>query len=198
VRPPTLCPRAFTLVGSAVGPELDARSRPVRECAVRKPLPLVALGTAVFAVMQGMTSTTALISPAIAQVLRRPRDDGDDSLLLAAPGVEDPMYLAHRSHSSHRSHRSHSSHQSHYSGSYSPGVVPEPPPPPPKPATVSLVAYPGGRIFVDGKLVGQDSTGTLTLKPGTHEVRVENQFVGDTNTSITVAEGQTGTVLVNW
>lgn len=60
------------------------------------------------------------------------------------------------------------------------------------------MAYPGGRIFVDGKVVGQDSTATLTLQPGRHEVRVENRFVGDTNTSITVSEGQTGIVLIQW
>ncbi|MEZ4301596.1 MAG: PEGA domain-containing protein [Polyangiaceae bacterium] len=76
--------------------------------------------------------------------------------------------------------------------------APAPPPPPPRPATVSLVAYPGGRIFVDGKLVGTDSTSTLILAAGRHEVRIENQFVGDTNMALTVSEGQTGTVVLEW
>ncbi|WP_437819566.1 PEGA domain-containing protein [Sorangium sp. So ce1078] len=166
--------------------------------------PLVALGTAVMAIIQGAMSSNTLVPSALAQAPRRPDDDvdGEDPLLLTAPGIEQPMYLAHRSHRSHQSHRSHSSH---YSGGYKSGwrgsyeePAPEPPPPPPKPAAVSLVAYPGGRIFVDGKLVGTDSTATLILTPGTHEVRVENQFVGDTNTSISVSEGQTGMIVVQW
>ncbi|MDC0740807.1 PEGA domain-containing protein [Polyangium mundeleinium] len=165
--------------------------------------PLVALGTAIMAVVQGALPSDALVPSALAQSPRKPDDDGeDDSLLLTAPSIEQPMYLAHRSHSSHRSH---ASHRSHYSGGYGSGSrgsdseeAPAPPPPPPKPATVSLVAYPGGRIFVDGKLVGTDSTATLTLTPGRHEVRVENKFVGDTNTSIDVSEGQTGMIVVQW
>ncbi|WP_437580655.1 hypothetical protein [Sorangium sp. So ce887] len=147
-------------------------------------------------------SSNTLVPSALAQAPRRPDDDvdGDDPLLLTAPGIEQPMYLAHRSHRSHQSHRSHSSHYSGSSRSGSMGSyeAPEAPPPPPKPAAVSLVAYPGGRIFVDGKLVGTDSTAPLILKPGTHEVRVLNQFVGDTNTSISLSEGQTGMIVVQW
>ena len=63
---------------------------------------------------------------------------------------------------------------------------------------MSLVAYPGGRIFVDGKLVGTDSTNVLVLQPGGHEVRIENRFVGDTNQHIYVSEGQTGIIVVKW
>ncbi|MDC0685720.1 hypothetical protein [Sorangium atrum] len=165
--------------------------------------PLVALGTAVMAIIQGATSSNTLVPSALAQAPRRPDDDGDDDpLLLTAPGIQQPMYLAHRSHRSHQSHRSHSSH---YSGGHGSGwrgsyeePAPEPPPPPPKPAVVSLVAYPGGRIFVDGKLVGTDSTATLVLASGTHEVRVVNQFVGDTNTRIFLSEGQTGMIVIQW
>ncbi|WP_437728224.1 hypothetical protein [Sorangium sp. So ce861] len=155
------------------------------------------------AIIQGAISSNSLVPTALAQAPRRPDDDVDgEDLLLTAPGIEQPMYLAHRSHRSHQSHRSHSSH---YSGGHGSGwrssydePAPAPPPPPPKPAAVSLVAYPGGRIFVDGKLVGTDSTATLILTPGTHEVRVENQFVGDTSTSISVSEGQTGMVVIQW
>jgi hypothetical protein len=60
------------------------------------------------------------------------------------------------------------------------------------------VAYPGGRIFVDGKLVGTDSTATLTLSPGHHAVRIDNHFVGDTNMSIYLSDGQTGIVVLKW
>ena len=67
-----------------------------------------------------------------------------------------------------------------------------------EPARVTLVAYPGGRISVDGKLVGTDSTGVLVLQPGRHDVRIENRFVGDTEQQIDVAAGQTGIVLVKW
>jgi hypothetical protein len=63
---------------------------------------------------------------------------------------------------------------------------------------VTLVAYPGGRIFVDGKLVGTDSTGLLTLQPGSHDVRIENHFVGDTTQTVRVDEGQTGILVVQW
>ena len=113
------------------------------------------------------------------------------------------MLLAHRSHSSHSSHRSHSSHSSGgYVGRGSVGTdepAPAPPPaPPPTPARVSIMAYPGGRIFVGGKLVGVDSTSTLTLPPGNYTIRVENRFVGDTNQQVSIAEGQTGIVLVQW
>jgi hypothetical protein len=61
-----------------------------------------------------------------------------------------------------------------------------------------LIAYPGGRIFVDGKLAGTDSTGLLTLQPGSHDVRIENQFVGTKTQTIYVSDGQTGTVVVEW
>ncbi|MEO7328206.1 MAG: PEGA domain-containing protein [Minicystis sp.] len=60
------------------------------------------------------------------------------------------------------------------------------------------MAYPGGRIFVDGKLAGQDSTSTLTLEPGSYNVRVENRFVGDTTQKVVVEAGQVGVVLLVW
>lgn len=142
----------------------------------------------------------------MAEPVKRPREgEEDDPLLLVPPRIEQPsLLLAHRSHSSHRSHRSHSSHSSggyrgggSYGGDDSPPAVAAPAPPP-KPARVTLVAYPGGRISVDGKLVGTDSTGVLVLQPGRHDVRIENRFVGDTEQQIDVAAGQTGIVLVKW
>jgi hypothetical protein len=60
------------------------------------------------------------------------------------------------------------------------------------------MAYPGGRIFVGGKLVGVDATGTLTLPPGDYSIRIENRFVGDTNQQVSISEGQTGIILVQW
>lgn len=136
-------------------------------------------------------------------------------------------HRSHRSHQSHRSHRSHSSgHGSHYSspsysgGSYSGGSSsggsssggsssgssysgssgswqPKPAPAP-KPAKVSLVALPGGAIFIDGKRVGQDETKVLTLKAGAHQVRVENRFLGSHEYELTLSPGQTGTVKIEW
>src|SRR5687768_16871285 len=119
--------------------------------------------------MLGGAAPSGLLVPgAAAQVARRPEDEHDsDEPLLLTP-ADDRLgggYLAHRSHSSHRSHRSHSSHRSHYSSrNHSSGFVPYvPPPPPPKPATVSFLAYPGGRIYVNSKLMGTDSTGAMSL-----------------------------------
>jgi archaellum component FlaG (FlaF/FlaG flagellin family) len=63
---------------------------------------------------------------------------------------------------------------------------------------VSLVALPGGSIFVDGKSVGQDETAVLTLKPGNHAVRVENRFLGDHEVEISISAGQSGTVKIEW
>lgn len=60
------------------------------------------------------------------------------------------------------------------------------------------MAYPGGRIFVGGKLMGVDSTGTVTLPPGNYSIRVENRFVGDTTQQVAISEGQTGIILVQW
>jgi hypothetical protein len=160
-------------------------------------------------------------------VLRRKEEDDDGQLLLEAPRDEAPLLIAgHRSHSSHSSHSSHysgssghmshRSHMSHYSsgrgsdygGGYAPSpaptpppaYVPPPPPPPPKPkpALVSFVAYPGGQIFVDGKQVGTDSTGKLKLAAGTHEVRVENKFLGRTTVQVELVDGQTGVVNIEW
>jgi hypothetical protein len=60
------------------------------------------------------------------------------------------------------------------------------------------VAYPGGRIFVDGKDMGQDATARLKLAAGKHVVRVENQFLGHATVEVTLTEGQTGDVKIEW
>ena len=75
---------------------------------------------------------------------------------------------------------------------------PEPPPPPPKPARVSLVAFPGGRITVDGAVAGNDATTLLSLKPGKHYIRIENRFLGEHTTTVEVTVGQTGTLTIEW
>jgi len=46
--------------------------------------------------------------------------------------------------------------------------------------------------------VGHDTTGTLTLKPGSHDIRVENRFVGVETRTVAVAEGQTGVIEIDW
>lgn len=63
-----------------------------------------------------------------------------------------------------------------------------------KPASV---AFPGGRIFVDGKLMGTDTTATLVLEPGAHDARIENRFLGDHDMTVNIAEGQTGVIVID-
>ena len=163
------------------------------------------MGAALAALLGGMASTGLLLPGAAAQA-KRP-DEGDDRYLpLLAPPAKPPAeYLAHRSHSSHRSHVSGSGHSSGYVPGPTPDRTPAevvaptpPPPPPPKPATVSFVAFPGGRIFVDGKLAGSDSTAVMVLSPGPHTIRVENRFLGDQGVTIELREGQTGVVSIEW
>jgi hypothetical protein len=60
------------------------------------------------------------------------------------------------------------------------------------------VAFPGGRIFVDDKAVGQDVTAPMELSAGTHAVRVENRFVGQITIEVELLEGQTGEVKLEW
>jgi hypothetical protein len=177
---------------------------------VRRPA-LLPLGVALFAVAAGAAPSGLLAAEVLARALApiRSRDeDGQEQVpLLVAPHYEgDPFLLA-----SHRSHSSHSSHASHYSsrggGWYSggsdstyapavPAVVAKPKPP--KPARVSFAAFPGGRIYVDGKEVGHDASGVLRLSAGNHEVRVENRFLGGASLQVSLSEGQTGVVVVEW
>jgi hypothetical protein len=63
---------------------------------------------------------------------------------------------------------------------------------------VSFVTYPGGKISVGGKSVGRDATGTLKLKPGTYEVKVENRFLGTHTAIIELTDGQVGIVTIAW
>lgn len=176
---------------------------------------LMSLGAALLGVLGGAKATGLLVSDAAAQVgqwaaRRRDGEPADDHLLVVAPRDEGRMMLA-----AHRSHRSHSSHSSHYSGgggsrrSYgyggsdyvadpTPAPVAPPPPPPPKPARVSFVAYPGGQIYVDGKPEGTDATKVLKLPAGSHTIRVENRYLGDTTIEVNLSEGQTGMVEVKW
>lgn len=139
---------------------------------------------------------------------RSDEDEQSDVPLLVLPPDTSHAYLAHQSH---RSHSSHASHSSHYSGSGGGGSygggggyvddttpVAPPPPPPPKPAVVSFAAFPGGKIYVDNQLMGRDSTGTLTLKPGVHEIRIQNRFLGVETRNVTLSAGQTGVVEIEW
>lgn len=169
---------------------------------------LVPLGTALLGVLASAAASGMLVSDAAAYVTRRKEsDDEPDAPLLLVPVEEPSMLVRHRSHSSHRSHRSHSSgsgggHYSGYSPSPSPSPdprpAPSPPPAPPKPGRVSIAAYPGGRITVDGVPRGTDVTGVLTLSVGSHTVVVENKFLGTHTASVTIYDGQVGTVNVSW
>jgi hypothetical protein len=51
---------------------------------------------------------------------------------------------------------------------------------------------------VDGKPVGDDETAQLTLKPGIHHIKIENRFLGVHEIAITVTDGQSGTVKIEW
>jgi hypothetical protein len=185
------------------------------------------LRAAVLAILGSAAGSGLLAADAAARVLA-PRDEDEIGapLLLAPPQVDPSELLAHSSHRSHQSHSSHRSHSSgghgtHYSspsyplpshsggsssgGSHSGGssdsdntsLVPDTPRPS-KPAKVSFVALPGGTIFVDGKNVGDDQTGILTLKAGIHQVKVQNRFLGDHEHVLTLAPGQSGTVTIQW
>ena len=68
----------------------------------------------------------------------------------------------------------------------------------PKAAEVQLVAFPGGEILIDGKSVGYDATGTLKVKPGSHEITVKNRFLGEHKETLELSEGQTGKIVLNW
>jgi hypothetical protein len=175
---------------------------------------LLPLGAAVLALLAGASRSGLLVSNAEASAMRRRDEDGHaDPPLLLMPSDDGLGFglIGHSSHSSHSSHASHSSHYSsssghasHYSGSsgYTPDYTPPQPaptpPPPPRPALVSIVAFPGGRIYVDDKLRGVDATAPISLSAGVHKVRVENQFLGSGTASVTLDEGQTGTVNVEW
>ena len=57
--------------------------------------------------------------------------------------------------------------------------------------------FPGGRILIDGTLQGTDETGTVTLTPGTHEVKVENRFLGTHTATVNIEAGQTAVNTTN-
>ena len=169
---------------------------------------LMPLGAALTTVV-GAAAPSGLLASDIPNA--RPREDDDEGVdsLLAIPQFYDHSNLILAGHRSHVSHRSHSSHYSSrssrgYSNDWAPAAAPyvpqaaAPPPPPPKPAIVSLAAFPGGRIFVDEKLVGYDTTVPLRLAAGSHQIRVENRFLGSGSAYVSLNEGQTGTVVVKW
>ncbi|MFP2923842.1 hypothetical protein ACLESO_01240 [Pyxidicoccus sp. 3LG] len=60
------------------------------------------------------------------------------------------------------------------------------------------MVFPGGQIFVDGKVAGQDVTAPMRLAAGKHVVRVENRFLGSTTVEVDLIEGQTGDVEIEW
>ena len=170
---------------------------------------LLPLSSALLTALGGAAASGMLSPDAAAQISAR-RDDDERPPLLVALSDRQPGTRHARGHGSHRSH---SSHRSHYSGAggggnsggdtyVAPAPAPEPPPPPPppppKPARVSFVAYPGGQISIDGRVVGRDVTEVMSLKAGTHEVTVENRFIGTHKKTIQVADGETGTITIEW
>ncbi|WP_208729602.1 hypothetical protein [Corallococcus exercitus] len=192
-----------------------------------KPPGLLSVSSALLALISG-AAPSGLLAPGAetsgGPLRRREEEDSHHELLLVEPSGGAPVLLAgHRSHRSHSSHRSHYSgsgggSRSSYVPTYEPPVpsratAPRPssssseaeatktaPPPPraPSPARVSFVAFPGGRIFVDDKAVGQDTTAPMELSAGIHAVRVENRFLGQITIEVELLEGQTGEVKLEW
>ncbi len=78
------------------------------------------------------------------------------------------------------------------------------PPPPPRPgaygrvAQLRVTAYPGGLITVDGVAYGRDAVGPIRVRPGKHEVKVKNRFLGDNVHPIEVKEGQNEEIVLVW
>lgn len=168
----------------------------------------LAVHTALAAVV-GAAAPEFLLPGAMAATRRDDDDESGGPLLLHPPAAAGDgwRFAGHKSHSSHKSHASHYSGKGG-GGGYAPdpGIVATPkatepappPPPPPAPAYVSFVAMPGGRIYVDDKLVGRDATATMMLTPGKHNVRIENRFIGDETLTVTIGDGQTGVVVLKW
>jgi PEGA domain len=63
---------------------------------------------------------------------------------------------------------------------------------------VAFAAYPGGKIYLNNNAIGHDQTDAMFLKPGRYEIRVENRFLGNHEVNVEVAEGQTGTIAIEW
>jgi len=168
------------------------------------PLSMALVAVTGAAAPSGLLATGPLVA--------RPRDEEIEGSgpLLVVPPYHDSAQLILAGHRSHSSHSSHSSHASHYSGSSSGWSGDSPPstihtpsapiviPKPPQPAYVSFAAFPGGRIYVDGKLIGYDATAPLRLAPGGHVITIENRFLGTGTAQVSLVEGQTGLVVVEW
>ena len=46
--------------------------------------------------------------------------------------------------------------------------------------------------------MGRDSTGTLLLRPGDHVIRIQNRFIGVESRTVTLVDGQTGVMEIEW
>lgn len=166
---------------------------------------LVSLSAAIIGLL-GVAAPSGLLAPEAAALMLRPpsrtrEEESQESVpLLLPPRHADPSggCFAHRSHRSHSSHRSGSGYRSYSPGGSDWEPSPTPTPAPPKPATIYFAAFPGGRIFVDGHFAGRDSTAVLSLSAGSHEVRIENRFLGTKTVNITLTAGQDGEVKVDW
>jgi hypothetical protein len=73
-----------------------------------------------------------------------------------------------------------------------------PRPPLPKAPLVAFIAFPGGQIVLDNAPIGRDETKPLRVRPGKHEVKVKNVFLGDDVRTIEVKAGQNDSVVVVW
>lgn len=172
---------------------------------------LVPLSIAILGALPGADLSGMVRADAIGRLTSKSDDEDEQPALLLHSPQEGALLLA-----GHRSHRSHSSHRSHHSGrswggwglgsgggdddDYEPqGAAARPQPPAPaRPYNVSFVAIPGGRIFVDDVELGRDETRVVTLRAGSHAVRVENRFLGVHSRTIELGEGTAGVIRIVW
>jgi hypothetical protein len=71
------------------------------------------------------------------------------------------------------------------------------PPPPGKAPLYHVTAFPGGALLLDTAVVGKDTV-SLRIRPGKHEIKVKNRFLGDEVHPIEVKEGQNEDVVIVW
>jgi hypothetical protein len=69
------------------------------------------------------------------------------------------------------------------------------PPPPGKAKAYRITAFPGGQIVLDGAAIGKDGA-SVRLRPGKHEIKVRNRFLGDNVHPIDVKDGDEEAVIV--
>ena len=63
---------------------------------------------------------------------------------------------------------------------------------------LSLVAFPGGEIFVDGVSAGRDATAPMKLKLGKHEIKIKNRVLGENVENLEIRDTDPSVVTLVW